>query len=83
MHCLAQVTTIRSTGRKPEIPLVKDHVSKLQSVGKETVAKLKDIRAAVLASPNCGGVEVLQDFTDHFNCVEQGVVHLPAAYCLC
>lgn len=73
--CVMQVTTIRSSSRKPEIPLVSDSVSKLQSIGKETVAKLKDIHAAALASPNPGDASTLQDFTQHTNSVTTGRCH--------
>ena len=44
-----------------------DPVCKLQSIGKETVAKLKDVRAAALASPNPEDASTLQDFTGHTN----------------
>ena len=49
-----------------------DPVCKLQSIGKETVAKLKDLHAAALASPNPEDATTLQDFTGHINSVTVG-----------
>ena len=42
------------TAGKVEIPNVDDHVSKLEHMGKETVKKLQDIRAASVQA----GVEI-------------------------
>ena len=67
-----QVTTTRSNVRKPDIPLVTDPVSKLQAIGKETIAKLKDIRAAAAASINAEDAQVLEEFTHDSNCVTTG-----------
>ena len=56
-----QVTNHRSNVRKPEVPLNTDPVSKLQIIGKETVAKLRDLRSA-LASAHHEDVQVLDDY---------------------
>ena len=56
-----QVTNHRSNLRKPEVPLTTNPVSKLQTIGKETVAKLRDLRAA-LASAHHEDVQVLEDY---------------------
>ena len=50
-----------------------DPVSKLQAIGKETVAKLKDLTAAAAASPNSHDSAILQDFCDERNSVCTGV----------
>ena len=52
--------------------MLSDSVSKLQSVGKETVAKLKDIHAAALVSTNSEDANTLQDFTENINTVVTG-----------
>ena len=62
---LVQVTTIRSTARKPDIPHDYQPVSKLQAIGRETVSKLKDLSTAALASSHAEDFEILQDFTKH------------------
>ena len=50
MYVARQVATPRvRTAQKARIPHVADHVSKLQSVGVQTQAKLQDIRAAAAA----------------------------------
>lgn len=59
-----KVTTIRSSARKPEIPMQTDPVNKLEGVGRETVLKLQDIQAAARVSPNSKDAVILQDFTD-------------------
>lgn len=67
-----QVTTTRSNVRKRDIPFVTDPVNKLQAVGKETVAKLKDIKAAAAASGNSDDSEALEDFTCHTGSITSG-----------
>ena len=67
-----QVTTIRSSARKPEIPLVTDQVHKIEAIGKETVAKLKNIRAAARGSSTAQDAVTLQDFTDQLSCIHTG-----------
>lgn len=50
-----------------------DPVSKLQAIGKETVAKLKDLTAAAAASPNSHDSAILQDFCEERDSVCTGV----------
>lgn len=64
------VTTIRSSARKPDIPFITDLVHKLEAVGKETVAKLRDVQAAAKASSNASDAATLQDFTDRMCHIE-------------
>ena len=68
-----QVTTIRSSVKKPSIPLMTDHVSKIQAIGKETVARLKDLTAATALSPNPCDAEILQDLCEHHNSITTGM----------
>lgn len=68
-----QVTTIRSSIKKPSIPLMTDHVSKIQAIGKETVARLKDLTAATALSPNPCDTEILQDLCEHHNSITSGM----------
>jgi hypothetical protein len=42
---------------KVEIPLVEDHVSKIEHIGRETIKKLADMRQAALD----GGVDIQVD----------------------
>ncbi|DBB14930.1 TPA: hypothetical protein ACH3X3_004529 [Trebouxia sp. C0006] len=63
------VTTIRSSGKKPDIPLMTDPVSKIQAIGKDTVAKLKNLTAAAAASPDTGDSDILQDFCIQCNSI--------------
>lgn len=51
-----------------------DPVSKLQAIGKETVAKLKDLRAAAAVSPNSHDSTILQEFCEERNSVCTGVI---------
>ncbi len=53
-----QVATRRvKQANKAEIPLVDDHVSKIEHIGRETVKKLADMRTAAAES----GVEIQID----------------------
>lgn len=70
-----QVTNHRSNVRKPEVPLMTDSVSKLQIIGKETVAKLRDLRSA-LASAHHEDVQTLEDYIHETNSVRTGVCNL-------
>ena len=71
-ECLfLQVTTIRSRGRRPEIPLLTDPVHYLDAVGKQTVAKLKDMQAAARSLPNAQDV-TLQDLTSQMRVINTG-----------
>lgn len=56
------------------MPLNTDPVSKLQIIGKETVAKLRDLRSA-LASAHHEDVQVLDDYVHDTNSVRTGVLH--------
>ncbi len=67
-----QVTTIRSSVKKPDIPLMTDAVSKLQAIGKDTVARLKDLTAAAAASSDTRDSGVLQDFCSQCNSITTG-----------
>lgn len=69
---LDQVTTIRSSGKKPDIPLMTDPVGKIQAIGKETVAKLKNLTAAAAASSDTGDSSILQDFCVQHNSITTG-----------
>lgn len=67
-----QVTTIRSSVKKPDIPLMTDPVSKIQAIGKDTVARLKDLTAAAAASSDTRDSGVLQDFCSQCNSITTG-----------
>ena len=69
---LGQVTTIRSSGKKTDIPLMTDPVSKIQAIGKETVAKLENLTAAAAASSDTGDSDILQDFCAQCNSITTG-----------
>jgi len=49
-----------------------DPVSKIQAIGKETVAKLKNLTAAAAASPDTGDSDILQDFCVQCNSITTG-----------
>jgi len=49
-----------------------DAVSKLQAIGKDTVARLKDLTAAAAASSDTRDSGVLQDFCSHCNSITTG-----------
>ncbi len=68
-----QVTTVRSALKKPDIPFCTDPVSKLQAIGKDTMAKLKDLTAAAAASTNPKDADTLQDFCTQINSITTGV----------
>lgn len=70
--CGMQVTNHRSNVRKPEVPLTTDPVSKLQIIGKETVAKLRDLKSA-LVSAHYEDVQVLEDYVHDTNSVRTGM----------
>ena len=59
--------------KKPDIPLITDSVSKLQAIGSQTVAKLRDLTAAAAASPKPFDSVILQDFCAEHNSIRTGM----------